>query len=251
MKKIVSFILALTMIVCFASCNNNGPTSSKDSDGPAVTLFADKKAVAPGDEVVVFVNVDKAENAACFEVFVTADTELEYVDCQSIAGETGLIIECNKWNEAGEDGYRIAVIHMQAYTLNNYDVAALTFKVPEDMKTGKTLKFDVAGLSFDVATDESGAEIYSVLDSVALNGLKIKTAAESEAADARQIAEAEITTEETTAAETTAAETTAAEETSIDEEISADEEAVIDEESSDEALSEEETSEELSEEAAE
>ncbi len=246
MKKIVSFILVLTIIVCFAACGKNSGSSSKNGDGPSVTLFADKKAVAPGDEVVVFVNVDKAENVACFEVFVTADTELEYVDCQGIVGETGLFIECNKQEENGQEGYLIAVIHMQAYTLNNYDVAALTFKVPEDMKTGKTLKFDVAGLSFDVATDESGAEIYSVLDSVALNGLKIKTAAESEAADARQIAEAEITAEETTAAETTAAE-----ETSIDEEISADEEAVIDEESSDEALSEEETSEELSEEAAE
>ena len=245
MKKIVSFILVLIIIVSFAACNTDGSSSSKNGDGPKVTLFADKEAVAPGDEVVVFVNVDKAENAACFEVFVTADSELEYVDCQGIVGETGLFIECNKQEENGQEGYLIAVIHMQAYTLNNYDVAALTFKVPEDMKTGKSLKFGVSCLSFDLATDESGAEIYSVLDSLSLADLKIKTAEESVAAQARHTASSETTAEATTAEETTVEETTSDEETTVEEETASDEE------NTDEALSVEETSEEVAEETEE
>lgn len=247
MKKILSFLIAVAMLFCLAACNSDGSVAANGSnDGPCVSVFADKKAVAPGDELVLYVNVAGAENLACFDIFITTESEIEFVEGNNLMGPEGFIIECNEQKVNGVDGILVAGMHMYAYTVENNDIASVTFKVPEDMGTGKSVKFKVECHSFDVSDDESGNDIYSVADTVAVKGLSVKTAKESAFAETR-------VTAETTAEETTASEaTTAPEESTVVEESSAEElSEEVSEEYSEEEISDEESSAEETEAAAE
>lgn len=240
MKKVLSLLLVLAVVACFSACNSGeGGLNNKSGDGPVISLYADKSAVAPGDELVISVNVADAENCACFDLFVTADSDVQYISTERGTDIGEFMIEGNLQTVDDKEGVVVGGIIMTAYTLDNDDILNIKYIVPESAKTGKTLTFNIECISFDLSKDETGAEIYSVLEDVALNGVTVKVAEESVYAQRNETATVAETTEEDTTEETTAEETTE-EETTLTE----GEELV--EEATDEIItSEEEATEEI------
>lgn len=244
MKKILSIFLVFALFACFAACDSgeDGVSVNKAGDGPVISLYADKKAVAPGDELIVTVNIADAENCASFDLFVKCDSDVEYISSAKGKNLGDFYIEGNESIADGKTGVVIGGFVMTTYTLDNDDVLSITYKVPDSAKIGKTLKFNAECDSFDVSDDPSGDDSYSVMEKVALNGISVKVAQESVEADRSDFiadtqAAEEVTTEETTVEETASAE---------GEELSTDEttDAVADETADAEESSEAEPSEE-------
>lgn len=245
MKKVLSIILTLSLILCFAACGNSGGLNNKKGDGVAVSLSADKTAVAPGDELVVTVNVKDAEYAACFDLYVVAESDVQFIGTERGEDIGDFFVEGNLQQKDGKDAVYVSGMVATTFDLDDKDIIHITYTVPEDAKIGKSLVFNMECGSFDVGKDESGAEIYSVMEDMALTGISVEIAEESVAAD-KNAASDNTTAQATTEAATDEASSDEAEtleETTLseDEETSEDvtEEAVASEEASEEDTTEE------------
>ncbi len=244
MKKVLSIILTLSLILCFAACGNSGGLNNKKGDGVAVSLSADKTAVAPGDELVVTVNVKDAEYAACFDLYVVSESDVQFIGTERGEDIGDFFVEGNLQQKDGKDAVYVSGMVATTFDLDDKDIIHITYTVPEDAKIGKSLVFNMECGSFDVGKDESGAEIYSVMEDMALTGISVEIAEESVVADkkASDNTTAQATTEAATD-EASSDEAETLEETTLseDEETSEDvtEEAVASEEASEEDTTEE------------
>lgn len=248
MKKIISFILVLSVVLCFAACNGSGGLKNQEGDGVAITLFADKTSVAPGEELVIAVNVKDAQFAACFDLFVETDSDASFVKVRQGKNLGEFMVEGNQQVIDGKEGVYIGGMISTALTLSDHDVANITYQIPENAKIGEKYNFNIRCDSFDVSYDESGNEIYSVMEDMALTGVTVVIAEESVKADRNaEATTAAETTEETETEETT--EEVTSEETTSGEDEEASEEIADEALSSEEETDEEETTGEAAEEA--
>lgn len=175
MKKIFCVIIALLMLVSFASCSGGGEETTSDvSDNtatvPVVSLVSEKTAVAPGEEVKVTLKVAQAPLTACFDILVFADDSLEFSDVKTCPSE--LILAANKEEKAGEEYVILRGMVAATYDVADDDMCVITYKVKDDVPAGTKISLTLQVPTYQLGFDESGNDIYNV--DCALQGLVLE-----------------------------------------------------------------------------
>ena len=165
MKKIFCVIIALLMIVCFASCSGGGEETTSDvpdntATVPVVSLVSEKTAVASGEEVKVTLKVAQAPLTACFDVLVFADDAIQIKDVKTCPSE--LILAANREEKADEEYVILRGMVAATYDVADDDMCVITYKVKDDVPAGTKISLTLQVPTYKLGFDESGNDIYNV-----------------------------------------------------------------------------------------
>ncbi len=175
MKKIISVILCFCFVAALCGCNQTAEeeTSLNSSDGfVSVSVVCEKTEVAAGEDVTVALNIKNAMFTACFDIFVYASEELDYVSAETELINNQLMLAANYME--GEVAY-VAVrgIVATAFDIDDKNVCTIVYKVPENAKTGDTFEIKVECPVYQLAVDSSGNDVYDVNETVVTNSLTL------------------------------------------------------------------------------
>ena len=166
MKKILSVVIALLMVITLGACNPAGEettTAADDSDSskPVVSLVTGKTAVKPGEEIKVSLHISNAPLTACFDACVYYESLLEYVEVKTVPSQ--LILAANKEADAGEEYVIVRGIVADTYDVLDDDMCEITYKVSESAPEGTKINLTVSVPVYQVGMDESGNDVMSVV----------------------------------------------------------------------------------------
>ncbi len=165
MKKIFCVVIALLMLVSFASCSGGGEETTTDVSGetatvPVVSLVSEKTAVAPGEEIKVTLHVADAPLTACFDILVFADAALQIKDVKTCPSE--LILAANREEKADEEYVILRGMVAATYDVADDDMCVITYKVKDDVPAGTKISLTLQVPTYQLGFDESGNDIYNV-----------------------------------------------------------------------------------------
>ena len=187
-KKVFCVLLAAALLsaaACLSSCSKSKPTSPTDAssavsptddvtEDPAnyeqlISLTADRTSAAPGESVTVTLHVQGYKNVACFDVrMITPDNAALTEYREKDVGELITTL-----TETGNDVIFSGIV---ATTTNiaNSDMAAFTYVVSENAKSGDTVTVKAESSQFLIGTDESGDKTQDLTDTIEIAPLTIQ-----------------------------------------------------------------------------
>lgn len=182
MKKISVAVLCFIMIFAFCSCGekdvgtsgnetnvntsaSSGNTSSKFA--ATLTLSAASSSVTAGDEVTVTLNISDAENLACFDVHIAADSALECVDYSTKPVPDFTFVALDE----ADGKIKLSGYTMYTCDFDGEEVFEVKYKVPDSAKTGDEFRIVLSPIEFQSGTDKDGAKLVDITDNVASNEL--------------------------------------------------------------------------------
>ncbi len=177
MKKILCTVLSLLFMITLVSCGSNteettANSTSADDSMPVVSLVSDKTTVSAGEEITVNVHIKNAPLTACFDIYVYADASLSYITSQTEASEMMLAANVDETDEMKPVVIRGIVA--AAYDILDDDICTITYIVNEDVPAGTKITLSVQVPSYQLALDKSGNDVYSVNDSMPIQGLVLE-----------------------------------------------------------------------------
>lgn len=179
MKKIISLLLIMSVLVSFAACKNgnNGGNNSEETTvntevvTPVVTLNCDKTEVAPGEEISVVVHVANAPKTACFDIYLYADEILEYKSASSKSIEK-FQLEANGMTDAdGKPYVAIRGIVATCVDILDNDIYTIKYIVSDNAVSGDEIEIKIKCPMFQVAFDENGNDVSNCAQNMEFSAL--------------------------------------------------------------------------------
>lgn len=172
MKKITAFLLCALILIGLSACSETAKDNSGEKDEQndvKLSLVASDTKVSAGEEVSVVLNFSGGVNIACFDVFVEAAEGLEYVKRKTNTPEN-FTLEVSNLSE--ENKCKVSGYTMYTYDFPNNDICEITYKIPDNAKSGDKYAVTLSILDFQAGTDKDGAECISIADKIIMNNIE-------------------------------------------------------------------------------
>ncbi len=177
MKRFLCVLMIFALVFSFAACKTEDEAEqtttqvSSMNDSPMVSLKCENTEVSAGDMVEIFVHIADSPLTACFDVLVYADNGLEYESSRTIEGDTGLILAANFIEEESINYVAVRGIVSSTTDLLSNNVCKIVYKVSDSVVSGDKISVIAQIPAYQLGTDESGDEVYSVTDSLRISNL--------------------------------------------------------------------------------
>lgn len=172
MKRITALLLCAFILIGLSACGETPKDNSGVQDEQnevKLSLVASDTKVAAGEEVSVVLNFSGGVNIACFDVFVEAGEKLEYVRHKTNT-QANFTLELSNLSE--ENKCKISGYTMYTCDFPNNDICEITYKIPENAKSGDKYTVTLSILDFQAGTDKDGAECISIADKIIMNNVE-------------------------------------------------------------------------------
>ena len=171
MKKIFGIVLSLMLVFSLVSCSSgsqgDATESTTEENGYVISLHSDNTAVNAGEEVTVKVHIKDIPFTACFDIYVFADEQLEYVTSET--AELDLYLASNIDENAG--GVVVRGMVASTESIADEDICTITYKVSEDAASGSKINLNLQIPLYQVGFDKSGDDVYEISESIVLENL--------------------------------------------------------------------------------
>lgn len=179
MKRLIAIMLCLLLCLSAASCSggkteeNGSETTGNASQGPSpvIRLIQDSAAVVPGETVDVMLHISNAPLTACFDIYVYAPSRLVYESSNTLHSE--LIVASNSVEYESTECVVVRGMVATTCDLTDDNICVVTYTVPEDAKSGDELPITLQVPLYQLGTDDSGSDVYSVSANVIIENLTL------------------------------------------------------------------------------